>query len=240
MNESERAAAAPSAAVPLLRAVSVSRTFGRGEGAVHALRGADLTVYPGQLIALKGRSGSGKTTLLNILAALDMPTEGRVYYGEVGLHDMSERERDRLRRKDIGLIFQSFALVPYMSAYENVEFALRIAGVPRARRRELAEQALEFVGLKPRMHHRPSELSGGEQQRTAIARAIAHKPKLVLADEPTAELDSRMGLQIIKVFRDLVEREGVTVVMTTHDPAIMEVVDIVYALEDGQIVEQIS
>jgi putative ABC transport system ATP-binding protein len=242
VTELEHAAAAASSApaLPLLRAVSVSRTFGRGEGAVHALKGANLSVYPGQLIALKGRSGSGKTTLLNILAALDMPTEGQVYYGERSLGSMSERERDRLRRKDIGLIFQSFALVPYMSAYENVEFGLRISGADRDKRRQLAEQALEFVGLKQRMNHRPQELSGGEQQRTAIARAIAHKPKLVLADEPTAELDSRMGLQVIKVFRDLVEREGISVVMTTHDPAIMEIVDIVYALEDGQIVEQIS
>lgn len=223
---------------PLLKAVAVSRTFGRGENAVHALKGAHLSIYPGQLVALKGRSGSGKTTLLNILAALDSPTEGQVYYGERNVGEMSERERDRLRRREIGLIFQSFALVPYMSAYENVEFGLRISGVKREFRRELAEQALEFVGLKQRMHHRPQEMSGGEQQRTAIARAIAHKPKLVLADEPTAELDSKMGLQVIKVFRDLVEQEGISVVMTTHDPAIMEIVDIVYTLEDGQIADQ--
>jgi len=151
---------------------------------------------------------------------------------------MGEAERDRLRRTEIGLIFQSFGLVPYMSAYENVEFAQRIAGVaPAARRRENALQALEFVGLKTRMHHRPQEMSGGEQQRTAIARAIAHRPKLLLADEPTAELDTKMGFQIIKVFRDLVEREGISIVMTTHDPAIMDVVDHVYALEDGEIVE---
>lgn len=205
---------------------------------MHALKGASLAVYPGQLIALKGRSGSGKTTLLNILAALDSPTEGNVYYGSRSAKAMNGRERDKLRRSEIGLIFQSFALVPYMSAYENVEFGLRISGVGKAERRGLAEQALDFVGLKPRMGHRPQEMSGGEQQRTAIARAIAHKPKMVLADEPTAELDSKMGLQVIKVFRDLVEREGISIVMTTHDPAIMEIVDNVYALEDGQIVEQ--
>lgn len=224
--------------LPLLRAEAVSRIFGRGQGAVHALKGADLAVYPGQLIALKGRSGSGKTTLLNILAALDSPTEGNVFYGDRSAREMSDRQRDSLRRAEIGLIFQSFALVPYMSAYENVEFGLRISGVKKAERRNMTERALEFVGLKQRMDHRPQEMSGGEQQRTAIARAIAHKPKLVLADEPTAELDTKMGLQVIKVFRDLVEQEGISIVMTTHDPAIMEIVDIVYALEDGQIVEQ--
>lgn len=222
--------------LPLLQAERISRIYGKGEQAVQALKGADLTVYPGQLIALKGRSGSGKTTLLNILAALDHPSEGTVYYGERNLSALSERQRNELRRKEVGLIFQSFALVPYMSAYENVEFGLRIAEADKRERRELAERALDFVGLKSRMHHRPSELSGGEQQRTAIARAIAHKPKLVLADEPTAELDSKMGLQVIRVFRELVAKEGISILMTTHDPAIMEIVDQVYELEDGLIV----
>lgn len=136
----------------------------------------------------------------------------------------------------MGLIFQSFALIPLMSAYENVEFLLRVAGMSASERKQAAVKALEQVGLKQRMHHRPFELSGGEQQRTAIARAIAHKPKLLLADEPTAELDSRTGLQIVKVFRSLVEEAGMTIIMTTHDPAIMEIVDQVYELEDGRIV----
>ena len=225
---------------PILRAERVSRVYGSGENAVHALRGASLSVYPGQLVALKGRSGSGKTTLLNLLAALDEPTEGKVYYCGRDLAELSPGQRDRLRRSEIGLIFQSFALVPYMSAYENVEFGLRIAGVPASERKDKAVQALEFVGLKKRMNHRPQEMSGGEQQRTAIARAIAHRPKIVLADEPTADLDTRTGLSVIKVFRELVEREGISIVMTTHDPAIMEIVDIVYALEDGEIVQHVS
>ena len=223
---------------PVIRAESVSRVFGHGNHAVHALKNANLTIYPGQFAALKGRSGSGKTTLLNVLAALDTPTSGDVYFEDRRVRDLSERKRDALRRTEIGLVFQSFGLVPYMSAYENVEFSLRIAGVPASLRPKYAKQALEFVGLSGRMNHRPQELSGGEQQRTAIARAIAHKPKVLLADEPTAELDSKMGLQVIKVFRDLVEQEGISIVMTTHDPAIMEIVDIVYALEDGEIVEQ--
>lgn len=222
----------------ILQAVNVHRVYGTGSEAVHALRGANLSVPRGKVVALKGRSGSGKTTLLNLFAALDAPTEGKILYDGKDLTALGEREKDELRRKEIALIFQSFGLVSYMSAYENVEFALRIAGVPPAERRASALAALEFVGLTGRMNHRPQEMSGGEQQRTAIARAIAHKPKLLLADEPTAELDSRMGFQIIKVFRDLTEKEGISVVMTTHDPAIMDVVDTVYALEDGEIVEQ--
>lgn len=221
----------------VLQAVSVSRVFGQGSDAVHALRNATVSIPRGKLVALKGRSGSGKTTLLNLFATLDAPTAGAVLYEGRDVGKMTESEKNLLRRTEISLVFQSFGLVPFMSAYENVEFALRIAGVPAARRRAQALQALEFVGLKERMGHRPQEMSGGEQQRTAIARAIAHQPKLLLADEPTAELDSKMGFQIVKVFRDLTEQEGISVVMTTHDPSIMDMVDTVYALEDGEIVE---
>ncbi|OXS56206.1 macrolide ABC transporter ATP-binding protein [Cohnella sp. CIP 111063] len=220
----------------IIRAEGIKRVFGRGSGAVTVLKDVDIRLSPGRLVALKGRSGSGKTTLINLLSALDQPTEGKITFDGRMLTSMSGKERDEVRRKEMGLIFQSFALIPLMSAYENVEFVLRVAGYPAQERKQAAVQALERVGLKQRMHHRPFELSGGEQQRTAIARAIAHKPKLILADEPTAELDSRTGLQIIKVFRDLVEHSGVTIALTTHDPAIMEIVDQVYELEDGQIV----
>ncbi|TDF99618.1 ABC transporter ATP-binding protein [Paenibacillus piri] len=223
---------------PIIQAVNVTRTFGKGSAAVHALRGANLSVAPGRLVALKGRSGSGKTTLLNMLGALDQPTEGAVYFAGQDITFIPDKKRNELRRTRLGLIFQSFALVPYMSAFENVEFGLRIAGVPAAHRRDYTEQALDFVGLKPRMKHRPFEMSGGEQQRVAIARAISHRPKLLLADEPTAELDSRMGLQVMKVFKSLVQQEGMTIILTTHDPAIMEIVDQVYALEDGYIVDE--
>lgn len=220
----------------IVRAVGVKRSFGRGSGLVQALKDAHLDVPHGRLVALKGRSGSGKTTLINLLGALDRPTEGRIYFRGREITAMSDKQRNDLRRREIGLIFQSFGLIAFMSAYENVEFGLRIAGVPAGLRREYAESALEFVGLKSRMNHRPFELSGGEQQRVAIARAIAHRPALILADEPTAELDSRMGLQVMKVFRDLVAEGGMTIILTTHDPAIMEIVDHVYALEDGCIV----
>jgi putative ABC transport system ATP-binding protein len=223
---------------PIIRTVGVKRIFGKGAAAVHALKGANLSVPEGRLVALKGRSGSGKTTLINMLGALDRPTEGVVYFMGQEISNLTEHQRNEIRRVNMGLIFQSFALVPLMSAYENVEFGLRIAGVDPKLYKERTEEALDFVGLKPRMNHRPYELSGGEQQRVAIARAIAHRPKLILADEPTAELDSKMGLQIMKLFKDFVQHEKITIIMTTHDPAIMEIVDQVYALEDGQIVDQ--
>ncbi|WP_337098332.1 ABC transporter ATP-binding protein [Paenibacillus sp. YIM B09110] len=223
----------------MIHANALKRTFGKGTGAVTVLKGVDLHIPSGKLIAFKGRSGSGKTTLINLLSALDRPSEGQIHFAGRDLTAMSNRERDQVRRTEMGLIFQSFALIPLMSAYENVEFILRVSGFPASGRKDAAVQALEQVGLKSRMHHRPFEMSGGEQQRTAIARAIAHKPKLLLADEPTAELDSRTGLQIMKVFRDLVEDAGMTIIMTTHDPAIMEIVDHVYELEDGQIVAKV-
>ncbi|QHT63837.1 ABC transporter ATP-binding protein [Paenibacillus lycopersici] len=219
----------------LLQAVKVKKVFGRGDNAVTAIKNINLSIRRGSMIALKGRSGSGKTTLLNLLAALDQPTEGQVFYDGKIISDLSEKQRSTWRRTNLGLVFQAFGLIPLMSAYENVEFGLRIAGSNPALHKERAEQALEWVGMKGRMKHRPPELSGGEQQRIAIARAIAHRPALLLADEPTAELDSRMGLQVIKVFRDLVENLGMTIVMTTHDPGIMEIVDHVIALEDGEI-----
>jgi len=224
----------------LLQAVAVSRTYGSGAAEVQALKNANLSILSGQLVALKGRSGSGKTTLLNILAALDDPTNGDVFYLQQNLKALTSTQRDALRSKEIGLIFQSFALVPYMTAYENVDFGLRVAGVPAADRKIQARQSLEFVGLKQRMHHYPQELSGGEQQRVAIARAIAHKPKLLLADEPTAELDTRMGIQVMNVFKQLAHKEGIGIILTTHDPNMMDIVDVVYELEDGSIVNHAS
>ncbi len=226
----------PAASPLILQASGITRIFGRGKNSVAVLKGIDLALPAGKLVALKGRSGSGKTTLINLLGALDTPTEGIIELGGRDLTKLTGRQRDELRRTEIGLIFQSFALVPLMTAYENVEFMLRVAGVPAKERQAAAIAALEQVGLAERMHHRPFELSGGEQQRTAIARAIARRPALVLADEPTAELDSRTGLTIMKAFRELVQ-QGLTVVLTTHDPAVMEIVDLVFELEDGHIAE---
>ena len=223
---------------PILEAVNVKKVFGRGDAAVTALDQISLTVPAGVMVALKGRSGSGKTTLLNILGALDEPTEGVVKLKGREITGLSEAERSRIRRREFGLVFQSFGLIPLMSAYENVEFGLRIASGTTKGNRETAERALERVGMLDRMKHRPMELSGGEQQRVAIARAIAHEPALLIADEPTAELDSKMAMQVMRVFRDLVHRSAMTVVLTTHDPGIMELADQVIALEDGKIVSQ--
>jgi putative ABC transport system ATP-binding protein len=207
-----------------------------GGGTVWVLKGLDMEIKCGQLAILKGRSGSGKTTLMNILSALDYPTEGEVFFQGADITKMNEKERSLMRRNKIGFVFQSVALVPMMTAYENVEFALRLAGY-KGNRKARAEECLKIVGLGKRMDHMPQELSGGEQQRVAIARAIAHKPEIIFADEPTAELDTNTGLQVMKIFKDLVELEGVTIVMTTHDTGLMEIGDVIYQIEDGEFVE---
>lgn len=201
-----------------------------------ALKGLDIEVPKGQLTILRGRSGSGKTTLMNILSTLDLPTEGNVFFEDVDITELNEHKREKLRRHEIGFVFQSVALVPMMSAIENVEFALRLANY-KGDRKKRAEECLKMLGLGNRQNHLPQELSGGEQQRVAIARAIAHKPKVLFADEPTAELDTNTGLQVMKIFKELTASQGVTIVMTTHDTGIMKLGDRVYQLEDGELVE---
>ena len=201
-----------------------------------ALKGLDIEIPKGKLTILKGRSGSGKTTLMNILSTLDLPTEGDVFLGNQDITKLSEKQREKLRRNEIGFVFQSVALIPMMSAFENVEFALRLAKY-KGDRRKRAEECLKMLGLGNRLNHLPQELSGGEQQRVAIARAIAHRPKVLFADEPTAELDTNTGLQVMKIFKELTVSEGVTIVMTTHDTEIMKLGDKVYQLEDGELVE---
>jgi len=215
---------------------NVCRQFQSGKEIVHALKDVSVKINFKTLTILRGRSGSGKTTLLNLLGALDKPSSGKIFFDTVEITHLAESRRDLLRRHQMGFVFQSVALMPLMSAYENVDFGLRVAGFDPKERKKRAEECLSIVGLKKRMHHRSHELSGGEQQRVAIARAIAHKPKVVFADEPTAELDTHMGLQVMKVFKSLVEDEGLTVVVATHDINMMEIADMVYSLEDGQVV----
>ncbi len=222
----------------ILEARGVSREFPAAGGAVHALRNVSMGVPRGRLTILRGPSGSGKTTLINILGALDTPTAGSVILEGTDIAAASEAERDRTRRRSLGFVFQSLALVGTMSAFENVDFALRVARYDPGTRAQRAEECLAQVGLRQRMHHRPAELSGGEQQRVAIARAIAHKPRVVFADEPTAELDTHRGLQVMRLFRSLVETAGITIVMTTHDPGMVDLADRVYTLEDGEIVDE--
>jgi putative ABC transport system ATP-binding protein len=220
----------------MIVAEGIKRGFPSGGGTFWALGGITLTIPRGKLTILRGRSGSGKTTLMNILGALDQPTEGRVLLDGQEITNIPESERDKIRRKKVGFVFQSVALVSMMTAYENVEFALRIADYPPEKRKSRAEECLRLVGLATRMNHMPQELSGGEQQRVAIARAIAHSPDVIFADEPTAELDTNTGLQVVKIFRELVEKEKVTIVMTTHDVGLMDIADRVYELEDGVLV----
>ena len=222
----------------IIKAKNVCMDFEIGDGSVvHALKGIDLDIRQNKLSVLRGRSGSGKTTLINILGALDRPTQGEVFFltEENDITKLGDSARDKLRRTDMAFVFQSVALISTMTAYENVEFALRLAKLSAREREERARQSLVQVGLEKRMHHRPGEMSGGEQQRVAIARAIAHSPKIIFADEPTAELDSPTAFAVMKLFRDLVRQNDLTIVMTTHDTSMMEAADIVYTLEDGVI-----
>lgn len=202
-----------------------------------ALKNITIQIPAGKLTMLRGRSGSGKTTLMNLLSALDYPKDGKILFEGQEIQDMPESARENIRKTQIGFVFQSVALIPMMTAYENVEFVMRLAGY-KGDRRKRAEECLKLVGLGARMHHMPQELSGGEQQRVAIARAIAHEPKIIFADEPTAELDSNTGLQIMKIFKDLIEDQGVTIVMTTHDTGLMEIADCIYHIEDGEIADE--
>ncbi len=204
---------------------------------IHAVNDVTLDVWPRRMTAIVGRSGSGKTTLLNLIAGLDAPTEGTVWVLGRNLNQMSESERLELRLNKLGFIFQSFGLMPLLSARENVGVPLRMRGVSPEEREARVEEALAWVGLSDRASHRPYELSGGEQQRVAIARALAEDPELVLADEPTGQLDTRTGRRILELLRRLVEERGVTLLIVTHDPQVMAEADIVHEMSDGRLIE---
>jgi putative ABC transport system ATP-binding protein len=222
----------------ILETEALWRIYKVGPQEVAALRGVTLSIEPGQFIALKGRSGSGKTTLLNCLAGLDHPTSGVIRVLGNDVSEMSDRYLTRWRCEQLGLIFQSFGLIPILSAFENVELMLRLAGVPGHVRHTRALECLKLVGLDKWVHHRPYELSGGQQQRVAIARALANNPRLLLADEPTGELDSTTGRDIMLLFRRIVDEDKVTVLMATHDPMVDSYVDEIKQLKDGQIIDQ--
>jgi putative ABC transport system ATP-binding protein len=219
----------------IVRAEKINRIFDTGAGKVHALVDASVSIHTQSLTLIMGRSGSGKTTLINSLGALDTPDSGRIVFDGEDITKYTREEKDELRRTKIGFVFQSVGLISTMTALENVDFALRIAGVLAKERAERANECLHLVGLGKRTSHFPAELSGGEQQRVAIARAIAHRPKVVLADEPTGELDTQTALHVVKLFRTLIEKDRITIVMTTHDIAMKEVADKVYYLEDGRV-----
>ena len=236
MTEMTTASGGEPGATSLVRTEHLVRSYRVGAREVPALQGVSLEVASSSFVALRGRSGSGKTTLLNCIGGLDRPTSGRVWLEGQDLTRISERQRVRLRRRQIGFVFQSFALLPTYSAWENVDLMLRLAGVPRRERRRRVEHVLGLVGLQKWAGHRPFELSGGQQQRLAIARALSTRPPLILADEPTGELDSATGQQILQILRQIVDQEGTTVLIATHDLTVDLFADEVYHLQDGRIV----
>ncbi|MDJ0341535.1 ABC transporter ATP-binding protein [Streptomyces sp. H10-C2] len=217
---------------------NLRRTYGSGETAVHALRGVSFSVPRGELVALKGRSGSGKTTILNLVGGLDSPDAGRITLDGTDLAELGDNGLLALRRDRIGFVFQSFGLIPILTAAENVGVPMRLRKVPPREREERVELLLSLVGLAAHAAQRPGELSGGQQQRVAIARALANRPVLIIADEPTGQLDAETGLAVMELLRAVVRGEGVTALVATHDEQLLALADRVLELRDGQIVDE--
>lgn len=214
----------------------VHRAFGQGERRVHVLRGVDLNVHEGELIALYGPSGSGKTTLLNLIGTLDTPTSGEIIVNGTNINHLRERGRAKLRRQQLGFIFQTYTLISTYTALENIDLALRLPKVGFFERRRRATTALAAVGLTAWTDHKPDELSGGQRQRVAIARALALQPKLILADEPTSGLDTRTSRRILTLFKRIAQEHGTAFIIVSHDPVVVDFVDAAYDLHDGQVV----
>jgi putative ABC transport system ATP-binding protein len=220
----------------IVRAQEVTRTYGSGATEVHALRGVSFSINRGELVALRGRSGSGKTTLLSIVGGLERPTSGRVEVDGEEITTMSADGVARMLRERIAFIFQSFGLLPVLSAAENVGLPMRLARLDAASRERRAVALLDLVGLAGHAGQRPYELSGGEQQRVAIARALANNPRLLLADEPTGQLDLETARQIMRLIRSIAHGEGITAIVATHDSALIELADRVLELKDGRLI----
>ncbi|HYY09291.1 MAG TPA: ABC transporter ATP-binding protein [Kineosporiaceae bacterium] len=225
---------------PLLRARGLERTYRSGRREVRAVAGVDLDVPAGALTAVRGRSGSGKTTLLNLLSGLDRPDAGTVHLGDLEVSALSEHELVDLRRRRVGVVFQTFGLVPILTAAENVGVPLRLLGTPREEREARVAELLDAVGLTAHAKQRPTELSGGQQQRVAVARALANRPDLLVADEPTGQLDSATGRVIMALLLDLVHSEGLAAVVATHDPSLVGLADDVVDLRNGRIGEPVA
>ncbi|MDP9416461.1 MAG: ABC transporter ATP-binding protein [Actinomycetota bacterium] len=221
----------------MARVRALSKTYGSGGTAVHALKGVDLEVRRGELVALVGRSGSGKTTLLNCIGGLDRPTSGEVHVDGREVTRLDERALVQMRRDVVAFIFQTFGLIPILSAAENVGVPLRLRRVPRAEREARVVLLLELVGLARHAEQRPGELSGGQQQRVAVARALANRPRLLIADEPTGQLDTETGRSVMRLIKAVVQSEGMTGLVATHDPLMIEMADRVVSLHDGRLTE---
>jgi putative ABC transport system ATP-binding protein len=226
----------PEPVPPMIHAEGLERTFPSGDTVVHALSNVGLSVNRGEFVAIRGRSGSGKTTLLNLLGGLDRPTNGRVTVAGTDVTGLSESGLVDLRRRTVAYVFQSFGLLPILSAAENVEVPLRLVRTKASERDRRVAEVLALVGIAHRAKHRPHELSGGEQQRVAVARAIANHPQVLLADEPTGQLDSETGRSIMALLRSIVDAEGVTAIVATHDPLMLETADRVIELRDGHVI----
>jgi putative ABC transport system ATP-binding protein len=220
---------------PMVVVRGLTRTYGSPPAPVHALRDVSLDVAPGQMVAVVGRSGSGKTTLLNLIGGLDRPDAGTVHVAGTDVTSLDEQGLSRLRRDTISYVFQTFGLIPALTAAENVGLPLRLRRTPVAQREQRVAQLLDLVGLRDHGRQRPAELSGGQQQRVGIARALAGSPRLLLADEPTGQLDAETGLSVMALMRAVVESEGVTAVVATHDPVMMSLADRVLTIADGQV-----
>mgnify|MGYP001028990783 CR=1 FL=1 len=219
----------------ILEVNRLTKVYTLGKLKVKALNGIDLRVKKGEFVAVMGSSGSGKTTLLNLIGTLDTPTEGSIILDQEDLSKLRESDKDRIRRHKIGFVYQFYNLIPVLSARENIELPMDLANVDRKKSRERTDQLLKTVGLSDRADHRPDELSGGEQQRVAIARALANRPSLILADEPTGDLDTKTGQEVIGQLKDLCKEEGVTVIMVTHDPIAADFADRIVRMRDGRI-----
>ncbi|MDH5376298.1 MAG: ABC transporter ATP-binding protein [Candidatus Bathyarchaeota archaeon] len=222
----------------VVKAEGLEKTYYMGKVAVPALRGVNLAFKRGEFVVVMGSSGSGKTTLLNLIGALDKPTKGKVYIDGEDLTTLDEGKLTKIRRKKIGFVFQFYNLIPVLTAFENVELPMLISGKNKEDRRRRAFQLLEMMGLSDRSEHRPDELSGGEQQRVAIARSLANEPSIILADEPTGDLDTKTGQEVILALHDAAKKENVTVVVVTHDPVVTEKANRILEMRDGKIVNE--
>jgi putative ABC transport system ATP-binding protein len=235
MKEGKSKGKAKAAKEVLVELTKVSKRYKMGDTIVKALDKLDLSITEGEMMSVMGPSGSGKSTLLNIIGCIDNPTDGRVCIDGQDVSELKDAELTRIRLTEIGFIFQQFYLIPTLTAYENVELPMREARVGADERRERTMGLLELVGLKDRDKHYPNQLSGGEQQRVAIARALANNPRLILADEPTGELDSKTAMRIIELLKDLNRKKGITVIIVTHDPRVANETRRVVTLEDGAV-----
>ncbi len=224
----------------VVETINLHKIYRLGKVEIHALRGVTIKVKKEEVLCIMGPSGSGKTTLLNIIGTLDKPTKGKVLLEGIDVTKLSEKELTKIRRHKIGFVFQFHNLIPVLTALENVELPMILAGIPREERLQRAKYLLKLVGLEDRINHRPHELSGGEQQRVAIARALANKPSIILADEPTGELDTENGERVMRIFREVVNEEGATAIIVTHNPLISKFSDRILYLRDGRIEKEES